>query len=142
MRLLAASAAAAALLLAPSSAHAYSAGAGTVTIPASSFFRPTTGVAGAGNCTYAGAVLTASVAGVAVTGGFATSRVQCTVENASGFALLSLDAAATFGGNVRSTTGLLFDVPVRICGTVTVDSAEWGPASQTACAAVLPGNPK
>lgn len=139
--LLGATAAALTLTLVPSTgAHAVSAGAGAVVIPVSSFFRPNVGVAGVGSCTYAGAVLTAAVAGVAVTGGVASESVSCSVQGASGVTLLSAYAGANAGGAVGYRTGVVYETPVRVCGTVTVDSAQWGPASETSCAAVLPGN--
>jgi hypothetical protein len=77
-----------------------------------------------------------------VTGVFAGEWVDCVARNASGTPLAGLSAAATFGANSRQNVALLFDTPVRICGTVTVDSAAWGPATATSCASVLPGNPK
>jgi hypothetical protein len=123
-------------------AHAYSTGVGAVAIPVSSFFRPNVGVAGAGVCTFDGAVVTAAVVGVAVTGVIANESVHCTVENAFGTPLADVWAYGSAGGGANYEPALLFDKPVRICGTVTVDSAAWGPATATSCASVLPGNPK
>ena len=136
-------AAVAALALVPSSsAHAVGVGAGAVVIPASSFFRPNVGVAGVGSCIYAEAVLVAAVAGVAVTGVVATVSVSCTVQDSAGATLLSAGASSSLNAGVGYRTGLPVNTPVRICGTVTVDSPQWGPATASSCAAVLPGNPK
>lgn len=137
MRRLLCAAAAAAVILVPSSAHAVGTGVGTVTVPVTGFFRPTVGVAGAGNCTSAGAVLTATVAGVAVPEIAATVSVSCKVLNQFGGVLLEADASSFFNANATARTALLLpDTPVTICATVTVDSSSWS-ASGGGCAAVV-----
>jgi hypothetical protein len=138
--LLAAFVAAVALAVPSVPAHADSVGAGAVVVPAYEFFRPTIGVAGAGTCVYAEAALAATGVAVAVPGGVATVEVSCSVQNANGVPLLTAYAPRATAITAGVGTGRVFDTPVRVCGTVTVDSASWGPVTRSSCAAVLPGN--
>jgi hypothetical protein len=126
-------------------AHAVGTGAGVAVLEATSFFRPNTGVVAAGACTYAAAALAADAVGFAVTPAQVSVSIDCWLEDAFGGQWLPVHASGTSAVVAVATgvnTGLPINTPVRVCGTISADSANWGPASQTTCAAVLPGNVK
>lgn len=143
--LLAATVAAAALSLPSAPAQAVGTGAGVAVLEASSFFRPNTGVVAAGTCTYAAAALAADAVGFAVTPAQVSVSIDCWLEDAFGGQWLPVHASgssAVLAVATGLTTNVPINTPVRVCGTISVDSVNWGPASQTTCAAVLPGNVK
>lgn len=140
--LFAAVAATAALSVNPASAAAP--GAGTVATQATSFFRPTIGIVAAGSCTYAGFTLTgAAVAATVPPGDEGSLTITCSLRNSFGS---QIGSASGSGINEATGTSTVIggQVATSICITLTATSLRAGvpTATETACAAVLPGNPR
>jgi hypothetical protein len=143
--LVAASVAAFALALPAAPAHAVGTGVGVAVIDVTSFFRPNTGLVAAGTCTFADVALVAGAVGFAVTPAQVSLGIDCWLEDAFGNRLVPVHGAGTsplVAVAAAAISDLTVNTPVRVCGTVSIESASWGPASRTTCASVLPGSVK
>jgi hypothetical protein len=114
-------------------------GVGVVAVPATSFFRPNVGVAGLGLCVYAGAALVATAVEVSVLP--LNERgvvVSCDLYDKFGGNVGHAGASSTLQAAVGAGVVLPSNTPVRICGSVIAYAANWGPATGSACAPVVP----
>jgi hypothetical protein len=116
-------------------------GAAFLPLAATDFFRPNVGVVALGSCSYAGAVLAAEGASISVLPGSEISvEVSCDLYDAYGRNVGHVSGPPQRYVTAGAIVVLPVNTPVTLCGSITGTASNWGPAYNSGCTAVVPGN--
>ena len=117
-------------------------GVGEIALTGTSFFRPNNGVAVAGQCAYAGTVLSGFAVGVTVTPGNNTyTSIVCELRDAGGGVIASASATDRYAAEAHWADPLpLGATPWQVCGRAEAGTSTWSHPAQSAflCAPVMP----